>query len=88
MIIDNSLSMLPFHKTNDMDKDYNIESNNNTSHDVNINADCFNNFDQANLCEIDPDINYIGETNDMTSDQYYNINNFNMNYTNNNQGSS
>ena len=76
--------MLPFHKTNYLDRAYTIESN--TSDNVNINTDCFNHFnhyDQANVCEIDPDINYIGEENHMKCNQYYdNINNFNINYTN------
>ena len=80
-----SLSMLPFHKTNDLDIAYNIESNENISDNININTDGFNHYDQANLCEIDPDINYIGEENAMKCNQYYDINNFNMNYTNDNK---
>ena len=78
-----SLSMLPFHKMNDLDIAYNIESNENISD--NINTDCFNHYDQANLCEIDPDINNIGEENAMKCNQYYDISNFNMNYTNDNK---
>ena len=54
-----SLSMLPFHKTNDLDIAYSIESNENISDNININTDCFNHYHQSNLCEIDPDI--IGE---------------------------
>ena len=61
MIMASSFSILPFHKTNDLDIDYNIESDENTSHNVNINTDCFNNYNQTNLCEIDLDINFIGE---------------------------
>ena len=30
-----------------------------------FNTGCFNHYDQANICEIDPDINYIGEENAM-----------------------
>ena len=75
--------MLPFHKTNDLDIAYNIESNKNISD--NINTDCFNHYGQANLCEIDPGINYTGEENAMKCNQYYDQNNFNMNYTNNNK---
>ena len=71
MIMASSLSMLPFPKTNDLDITYNIESNENTSDNININTDGFNNYDQANLCEIDPDINYIGEENAMKCNQYY-----------------
>ena len=56
-----SLSMLPFHKTNDLDIAYNIESNENISDNININTDFLNHYDQAHLCEIDPDIHYIGE---------------------------
>ena len=41
-IMASSLSILPFHKTNDLDIDYNIESNDNTSDNVNIDTDCFN----------------------------------------------
>ena len=76
-----SLSMLPFHKTNDLDIAYNIEINENLSDNININTDCFNHYTQANLCEIDLDINYIGEENAMKCNQYnyYDINNFNMN---------
>ena len=44
-----------------LDIDYNIENNDNTSDNVNINTNCFNHYNQENLCEIDPDINYIGE---------------------------
>ena len=40
-IMASSLSILPFHKTNDMDIDYNIESNDNTSDTININTDCY-----------------------------------------------
>ena len=76
-IMASSLSMLPFRKTNDLDIAYNIESNENTS--ININTDCLNHYDQANLCEIDPDINYIGEENAIKCNKYYDINNFNMN---------
>ena len=83
-IMASSLSMLPFHKTN-LDIAYNIESNNNILDNITINTDCFNHYDQANLCEIDPDINYIGEENAMKCNQYYDINNFNMNYTNDNK---
>ena len=50
-----------------------------------MNTVCFNNYDQANVCEIDPDINYIGEETAMKCKQYYDINNFNMNYTNDNK---
>ena len=50
-----------------------------------IDTDCFNHYDQANLCEIDPDINHIGEENAMKCNQYYNINNFYMTYTNDNK---
>ena len=57
MIMDSSLSMLPFHKTNDQYIDYNIENNENNLDAVDINTDCFNNYDEANLCEIGPDIN-------------------------------
>ena len=62
-IMASSLSMLPFHKTNNLDIAYNIESNENTSDNININTDCFNHYDQAHLSEseIDPGINYIGE---------------------------
>ena len=35
-----SLSMLPFHKTNDLETAYNIESNENTSDNININNNC------------------------------------------------
>ena len=41
--------------------------------------------DVPHLCEIDPDINYIGEENTMKCNQYYAIHNFNMNYTNDNK---
>ena len=75
--------MLPFHKTNDLDIAYNIESNENTSDIININTDCFNHYDQANLC--DPDINYIREENAMKCNQYYDMHNFNMNYINDNK---
>ena len=64
-----SLSMLPFHKTNDLAIAYNIESN------INIDTDCDNYYDQAIICEIDPDINNIGEENVMKCNQYYDINN-------------
>ena len=77
--------ILPFYKTNDLEVEYDIESNDNSSDNVNINTDCFDHYDQANLCEIDPDINYIGEENAMKCNQYYDINNFNMNYTNYNK---
>ena len=71
--------MLPFHKTNDLDMDCNIESNDNTSDTVYINTDCFKHYDQVNVCEIDSDINYIGEVNAMECTHYYDINNLNMN---------
>ena len=51
--------MLPFHKTNDLDIAYNIESNESILDNINNNTDCFNHYNQANLCEIDPDINYL-----------------------------
>ena len=44
-----SLPMLPFHKTNDRDIDYNTESKDKTSDGDNINTDCFKHYDQANL---------------------------------------
>ena len=74
-----SLSILPSHKTNYMEIDYNIESKDNTYDNVNINTECIYHYDQANLCEIDPDINYKGEENTMKCNQYYDINNYNMN---------
>ena len=45
-----SLLILPFHKTNYLEIEYNIESSDNTSDNVNSNTDCFNHYDQANLC--------------------------------------
>ena len=38
--MEGSLSMLPFHKTNDLDIDYNIEIDDNTLDNVNINTNC------------------------------------------------
>ena len=42
-------------------------------------------YKHIGICEIDPDINYTGVDNAMKCNQYYDINNLNMNYTNDNK---
>ena len=90
MIMDSMLQTFPYFQSPALEAADQIENRNTAinsvdgPHNTTIFNDLFNTFDRSNLCDIDPDINYLSSNDFSVENNYYTENEFNSTYANNN----
>ncbi len=78
-ITNNHISVMPYSATIDIDEPI-CEKKCDT---IQSTDNCYNDYDRSNLGDIDPDRNYLIDTNCILANQYYNENSFNRTFKEN-----